>query len=295
MRILLIDMDLPKRRKAYPNLALMKLSAHHKAKGDEVFLNFLLCQPDLTYASCVFSWHWDKRQLPANTIMGGHGTGEQSWLPPEIEHLKPDYSLYPGITFSLGFTSRGCTRHCPFCDVWRTEGHIQAWASVYEFLNPHFNFVVLMDNNIFAAPNWRETFKELITIGKAVDINQGLDIRLLDDEKIHYLKQIKIPTLRFAFDNLNYESEVRRGIEAMVKAGIRSRRIRFYVLVGFADDQTAFERMKMLSSYNVGVYPMIYKGKDGKEPNCKFNWDGKIFWHGNLPNLRKFLRVCGKL
>ena len=116
MRILLADLDISNRRRPFPNLALMKLSAYHKARGDEVFLNFPLCQPDITYASCIFSWH-KPNLIEQSVIAGGSGIDLDTWLPNEVEHIMPDYSLYPNIDFSMGFTSRGCIRDCPFCLV----------------------------------------------------------------------------------------------------------------------------------------------------------------------------------
>jgi len=294
MKVLLTDLDISNRRRPFPNLALMKLSAYHKARGDEVFLNFPLCQPDITYASCVFSWHKPSLIEPS-VIVGGSGIDLDTWLPNEIEHIMPDYSLYQNIDFSMGFTSRGCIRNCPFCLVRRKEGGIKAWASVKEFLNPSLRRLILLDNNLFAAENCEDTLNDLIELQVETDINQGLDIRLLTDKLVDYLKRMKAKKYRFAFDNIAYEKQVRQGIELLLKAGISPRKLAFYVLVGFQNDETAVDRMKLLASYGVDVYPMIYKGQDGKEPAMKSKWDGTIFWHGSRDNIRKFLRVVGRL
>lgn len=290
-----MDLDITRRR-LFPNLALMKLSAYHKVKRDEVFLNFPLCQPDITYASCVFTWHEHKvNELPPNATVGGSGVDLAVELPPEVESIMPDYELYPNIDFSLGFTSRGCPRRCPFCVVPEKEGKIRAVASVYDFWDKRHKKIVILDNNLLAAPNWRETLKELIEIGVEVDFNQGLDIRLVNEDNVGYLKWLRVKQLRFAFDNMASERAVREGVELLVGQGLSSRRLSFYVLVGFNEDDTAIERMKILNSYNVSVYPMIYKDKDGKEPEIKTKWDGNVFWHGGRQNLRKFLRVVGRL
>ncbi len=294
MRISLMDLDISSRRRPFPNLALMKLSAHHKARGDKVFLNFPLCQPDITYASCVFSWH-KPSLIEQSVIVGGSGIDLDAWLPNEIEHIMPDYSLYPNIDFSMGFTSRGCIRNCPFCLVHRKEGGIKAWASVREFLNPSLRRLILLDNNFFAAENCEDTLNDLIELQIETDINQGLDIRLLTDKLADSIKRMKAKIYRFAFDDIAYEKQVRQGIELLLKAGISPRKLAFYVLVGFQNDETAVDRMKLLASYGVDVYPMIYKGQDGKEPTIKSKWDGTIFWHGSRNNIRKFLRVVGRL
>lgn len=299
MKILLLDLDIINKRRAFPNLALMKLSAWHNAHGDSVYLNSPIEGYDKVYCSSVFTWNGnDKKKLatiPPEALKGGSGFHDYGWLPSEIEHTKPDYNLYPNIDSSYGFTSRGCIRHCSFCLVPEKEGQIQAWSSPYEFLDSRFNKITLFDNNILAAPNWKETMTELAKIGVEVDFNQGLDIRLLDDERIYYLKQIRVKEYRFAFDNMNYEQAVKDGIQAMLKVGIGSRKLSFYVLTHLSKDDQAIERIKLLQNYGVNVYPMIYKGADGKEPNWNYGYHEELNFHGARGNLRKFLRLAGRL
>ena len=297
MKILLMDLDVIRRRRPFPNLALMKLSAYHKARGDEVFLNFPLCQPDITYASCVFSWNAKRRaNISDRAIVGGSGIDLKANLPPEVEHIMPDYSLYPSINFSLGFTSRGCIRKCPWCIVPNKEGQIKPWARIYEFWNPQHRKIVLLDNNLLATSNWRLTMDDLIAEGLEVDFNQGLDIRLVNQDNVGYLKRVRAKKIRFAFDDIAYEKAVRSGIKLLLNNGISPRKLSFYVLVGFNKDTAeAIERMRILNSYNVDVFPMIYKGDDGKEPKLVPYLIDTIFWHGGRQNLRKFLRVVGRL
>ena len=259
-------------------------------------MNFPLIQPDITYASCVFTWNGRRRDgLSPDAIIGGSGIDLKAELPPEVEHIMPDYSLYPNVDFSMGFTSRGCIRKCPWCIVPEKEGIIQPWASIYEFWDRQHKKIVLLDNNLLASPNWKDTLIELEKSGIEVDFNQGLDIRLVNEETVNHLKRVRARQLRFAFDNIAYESAVRRGIELLIRAGVPARKLSFYVLVGFGNDDTVMERMKLLNSYNVDVYPMIYKGADGKEPGMNIRWDGTIFWYGPRQNIRKFLRLVGRL
>lgn len=300
MKVLLMDLDIfqqsKRKRHIFPNLALMKLSAFHKSKGDEVYLNFPLNQPDITYASCVFTWNARGRiAVPEEAIIGGSGVNLSSELPPEVEHIMPDYSLYPGIDFSMGFTSRGCIRKCPWCIVPEKEGRIRASASVYEFLDRRLHKIVLLDNNFLASPLWRHTIADLININLEVDFNQGLDIRLVDDETAWCLAQLRTRKLRFAFDDIAYEKAVREGIKALTIQGIPSRRLSFYVLMGFDDDETTIERLAILRSYNVDVYPMAYRGQDGREPERKIIYHGNELWHGPKGNIKKFLRLVGRL
>jgi len=291
----LVDLDVTSKRNPFPNLALMKLSAYHKARGDEVFLNFPLCQPDITYASCVFTWNAKcKERFSSSTFFGGSGIDPKAELPVEVEHTMPDYTLYPKINFSLGFTSRGCIRKCPWCIVPEKEGYIKPWASIYEFWDRRTTKIILMDNNILASPNWKESLNDLIKEKLEVDFNQGLDIRLLDDEKVSLLTKVETKTLRFAFDDLAYERAIRKGLALLLKAGISPRKLSFYMLVGFNQDETAGERAEILKSYNVDIYPMVYKDEAGQEPKL----DPVIFslsgYHGSWNNLRKFQRVISR-
>lgn len=296
MKVVLMDLDVTKRRRPFPNLALMKLSAYHQARGDEVYLNFPLKQPDITYASCVFTWNTKRKaSVPDGAIVGGSGIDLKTRLPAEVEHIMPDYSLYPAVDFSMGFTSRGCIRRCPWCIVPEKEGAIKPAARIYEFWNSRHREIVLLDNNLLASPNWHQTMEDLISERLEVDFNQGLDIRLVNEEKVGYLKRVRTKQLRFAFDDLAYEPALRRGIELMLKQGIRSRKLFFYVLIGYQGDETAIERIKILNSYNVDIFPMIYKCADGKEVTRKLLYHGTEFWHGPRQNINKFLRLVGRL
>lgn len=305
MKVLLMDLDVIEQRRPFPNLALMKLSAYHKAKGDEVLLNFPLDRPDITYASCVFTWNAKGRnKIPPGAIIGGSGIDLKAELPPKVEHIMPDYSLYPRVNFSLGFTSRGCPRKCPWCVVPEKEGDIVPWARIYEFWDRRHQRIKLLDNNLLAAPNWRLIMEDLLAEGLEVDFNQGLDIRLLDEEKAEYLRRLKMREVRFAFDSIGYEKAVRQGVKLLTSCGIRSRKLSFYALIGYDGDTTAIDRMRILHSLNVDVFPMIYVGRDGKisastraslrQISEMIGVEGML-WHGPRNNIRKFLRYIARL
>ncbi len=96
----------------FPSLPLMKLSAYHKKLGDSVSLYLPLEQYDVVYASKVFSFTADidaEYEVRADELRRG-GTGycitvkdgrevfdadKNTPLPREIEHIYPDYGLYP--------------------------------------------------------------------------------------------------------------------------------------------------------------------------------------------------------
>ena len=111
MNVLLVDVD-----SKIPNLALMKISAWHKAQGDNV--GFAIENPDKVYISCVFKKNAGQakgiaRFYPSAEIdIGGSGIDLKKGLPEEIEMIKPDYDLYPS-TYSQDYTTRGCGRKLP--------------------------------------------------------------------------------------------------------------------------------------------------------------------------------------
>lgn len=298
MKVLLMDLDIIKQRRPFPNLALMKLSAYHKTRGDEVFLNFPLKGADITYASCVFTWHRGRvSQVPDGATLGGAGLRLDTVLPPAIDHIMPDYGLYPGVDFSMGFTSRGCPRHCPWCVIPWKEGGIRPAARLYEFWDRRHRRVKLLDNNLLASPNWQTTMEDIVAEDLEVDFNQGLDIRLVNDENVEYLKRVKVKELRFAFDDIAYEKTLREKMKLLLDNGLGSRKLSFYFLYGFpVIEQECIERVKILASYNVGVYPMAYKGADGKEPRRRIlKVDDVPLLHGPRGNIDKFLRLVGRL
>lgn len=296
VKVSLIDLDVSQRRRPFPNLALMKLSAYYKQRGHDVFLNFPLCRPDKTYVSCVFTWnHSNLYQFPPEAMKGGTGFDLKAELPHVVEHIMPDYDLYPNVHFSLGFTSRGCIRKCPWCVVPEKEGAIQSWARIDEFWDRRHHLILLLDNNLLAAPNWRQTLADILTEDLWVDFYQGLDIRLVNEEVVDYLCQLKAKQFRFSFDNIALEAEVIAGVKLLTDAGINSRKLLFYVLYGYGKDRTAVKRMKILQKLNVDIYPMAYRGSDGKGPARVLEQIPPRYFHGPRANINKMLRLKGRL
>mgnify|MGYP001597722940 CR=1 FL=1 len=259
MKIRLINID-----SKIPNLALMKLSAWHKREGDTV--GFGVVCPDRVYASSVFSKsrllrrHFE--QLYPHGVFGGTGWSLENQLPEEVEAICPDYDLY-GIDYSMGFTSRGCIRQCPFCIVPQKEGDIVPVSEIARFLNPRSRRVMLLDNNFLASPTWRERIAETNRLGLKVDFNQGLDIRLLDEEVARALVSIHPPYLRFSWDDIHMEAVVRRGIEVLHQAGYKIQRqsLGFYVLVGFdSSHEEDLYRCNVLHGLNINTHIQVYEG-----------------------------------
>ena len=215
MRIGLIDVD----GHNFPNLALMRISAYHKARGDQVewwwsdFIHY-----DIVYMSKIFSDAYTKdvpEPLNADKVIKG-GTGycislvdgvevfdkaKNEELPPEIEKMFPDYSLYPQFDFAVSMTSRGCPRGCSFCHVAAKEGKCSVKvADVSDFWNGQKEIRIL-DPNITACRYKRNLMRQYIETGAVLDFTQGLDIRLLNDDDLADINKMRLRTLHFAWDN----------------------------------------------------------------------------------------------
>lgn len=203
MKIGLIDVD----GHHYPNLALMKISAYHKSKGDSVEWVLPLDHYDIVYQSKVFDETYspdiDWTPNADKIIKGGTGYGLDNKLPDEIEHIYPDYSLYPDLTkdTAYGFLTRGCPRGCGFCIVAGKEGRRSyKVADLSEFWSGQKK-IVLCDPNILACKDHPDLLQQLIDSKACVDFNQGLDIRLTNERNIALLNKIKVKEIHFAWDN----------------------------------------------------------------------------------------------
>lgn len=203
MRVGLIDVD----GHNFPNLALMKISAWHKAQGDDVEWCFPMDHYDVVYQSKVFDdtyspdidWYPQADKI----IKGGTGYGLDNTLPYEIEHIYPDYSIYPELTknTAYGFLTRGCPRGCKFCIVAGKEGRRSIKvADLSEFWRGQKK-IVLLDPNILACREHPDLLQQLIDSKAYVDINQGLDIRMTNERNIDLINQIKVKEIHFAWDN----------------------------------------------------------------------------------------------
>ena len=284
MRIGLIDVD----SHHYPNLALMKLSAWHKAQGDTVEWWWGWGQYDRVYMSKVF----DETYTPdipeplnaAEIIKGGTGYGLDNKLPDEIEHIYPDYSLYPELTkdTAYGFLTRGCPRGCTFCIVAGKEGRRSIKvADLSEWWNGQKN-IVLMDPNILACPDHMELLGQLADSGAWVDINQGADARLLTEENIAALNRAKIKMIHFARDLMEQSDFVLRGLELYARHGVLDeRKRRVYVLTNYNTSMKEnLYRIYKLRELKFDPYVMIYdKPSAPKEIKRLQRWvNNKFIW-----------------
>jgi len=290
-KILLINVD-----SRIANLALMKLSAHHKAQGDDVSFNNT-DSPDVVYASIIFS----KNKTIANSlrlfypdskiIIGGSGYNLTNKLPDEIEALKPDYDLYPEIDFSLGYSTRGCNRSCGFCIVPEKEGKFTRWHHPSRFYDNNFDKIVFLDNNILLDKTWfYEVCEFCIKRDLKVWFTQGLDIRLLDDKVASKLSKLKtFKGFHFAFDDTKLEPIIRSKCEILKDHGIDIRHlVQFYVYLDSNNQyDDAVYRCRILKELNTNPFVMFnINNKPNKKVNSLRRWANRkwVFWSCDITN-----------
>lgn len=286
MNIGIIDADLLDNGTWHPNIALEKISGYNKEQGHNVILlhNYDNIRDfDIVYLSKVF----DFTKIPIdiskykNIITGGTGLfwTDAPDLPYEIEHHMPDYHLYDeyikkeikrGIKenyykdyydYSIGFASKGCFRKCYFC-VNQKYNHAFRHAPIKEFYDTSRKYIYLWDDNIFAYNKWYEVFDELAEINKPFQFRQGLDIRLMSEDKVKVLKQSKWKgDFIFAFDDIK-DKELIINKLTLWKSYI-SKTTKLYVFCGYNNDINdiinTFERIKILMQFGCLSYIMRHE------------------------------------
>lgn len=276
MKIGLIDVD----GHNFPNIPLMKISAYHKAKGDSVgwYDPMFSGHCDRVYMSKIFSFSPDYEYcIQADEIIkGGSGycitldengkevynKANENKLPPEIEHIYPDYSLYPEETknTAYGFLTRGCPRQCSFCHTSIKDGTIShKVCNLSEFWNGQKN-IVLLDQNILACKDWRELLQQLIDSKAYVEFNGGLDIRLMTEEKARYITQIKQRIIHFAWDRYEDKEKILPKFEMFKRvSGFNERKLVVYTIVNYDTTlEQDLERINTLKELGYWAYVMIY-------------------------------------
>lgn len=300
MKVAIIDADLIGRRKHnFPNLSCMKISGFYKSLGAVVTLKTDydgLADFDKVFIAKVFT----DTPVPKDGFFGNvlnlhnvtfGGTGffydNAPPLPNDIEHHMPDYHLYDnwiaqvdggGTTFkaykdySIGFLTRGCFRHCPFC-VNRRANKVVKHSPLAEFLDNSRPKICLLDDNFFGYEDWKIALQELINTGKPFTFKQGLDVRLLDEPKAQLLFKARYDgDFIFAFDNIEDAPLIIDKLKLI--RSLTKRNVKFYVLCGYDrrgkyDDDfwrqdliNLFRRIEILAQYN--ILPFVMKHSNFK-------------------------------
>lgn len=257
----------------------MKLSAWHKARGDSVewyspWSALTGTHYDRVYKSKVFTFTTDyEHPIYADEVIEG-GTGYHypdggEPLPEEVEHIYPDYSLYPELTgwgkplsqqTSFGFLTRGCPRGCDFCIVKDKEGRRSVKvADLDEFWRGQKN-INLYDPNMFACKDWRDLAEQLIESKALIEFNQGVDIRVMTAEKAEYIKRMRIKMLHFAWDRYEDKDMILPRFKTFREiTGWDRHKMQVYVLANFNTTlEQDLERVYTLRDLGYSPYIMLF-------------------------------------
>lgn len=309
MKIGLIDVD----GHNYPNLPLMKLSAWHKSNGDQVqwydAWDGLVEPYDKVYMSKVFSFSpdYDRPIYSKEIEQGGSGycirvedgreiydTSKEKNLPYEVEHIYPDYSLYPDLTndTAYGFLTRGCPRGCHFCHVATKEGQ-QSYkvADLDEFWRGQKN-IVLNDPNILGSFEHLDLLQQLVDSRALVEFNQGLDVRLITDKNIELIKRIPMKYIHLAYDRIQDKNIVEPKLKAFKEAtGYDHHKVMVYILVNFDTSLEAdLDRIYFCRELDLDPFVMVYD-KAHADPIYKKlqRWVNNDFVFWAVPTFEEYL------
>ena len=243
----------------------MKLSAYHKAAGDTVEWWRPFRRYDIVYKSRVFTDTYSKDEITvrnaARVIKGGTGYGTDNALPYDVEHTRPDYSLYPQFPgTAYGFLSRGCPRNCGFCIVSGKEGRESVkTADLSEFWDGQKE-IKLMDANLLACADHENLIEQLAQSRALVDFTQGLDIRLVNRDNISLLNRVRTKAVHFAWDNPNEDltGHFQRFLDFTTVKSSRNRRVYVLTNYGSTHEQDLY-RVNTLRAMGFDPYVMIYE------------------------------------
>jgi hypothetical protein len=259
----------------------MKISSYHKQQGDDVTLNMPIMPCDKSYASILFENNINKYNadeyggiayVSDRTDCGTLRKNKQARkiLPDDVERCFPDYNLF-GLDYSLGYTFRPCFRKCDFCKVWKSDHPDTNHHSIYDFHNPQFTKICLLNNNTFFDKRWKETFEEIWDAKLTVVDENGYDLRLIDEEKAAALKKTRFEgKIHYAWDLMKNERAVLEGLRIAPKGTV-------YILIGFnTTEEEDIYRFQKVVDYGFDPYIMPYhqnkKEKDFKRFAGLFAW-----------------------
>ena len=204
----------------------------------------------------------------------------------EIDRLPPDYSFADGTyeyyrnNASFAHMTRGCPNHCSFCAVSKLEPEYVDFIPLEHQLDPNKKDLILLDNNVLASKDFAQIINEIKACGfergamygaarRVVDFNQGVDARLLTEEKMELLSQLPIHPLRIAFDHVKLERLYTEKVRLAHRYGLKH--LSNYILFNYGDTpEDLYERLRINVELNAQLglsifsFPMRYIPLDTK-------------------------------
>jgi len=268
-----------------PNIALMRIAAHHRALGDGVVLRhaptIAAVEPEIgdtfdrVYASAVF-----ERTRPVaerllvvrpDAIVGGTGWDLVRTLEDVgITTRAQDYSIYPRFRPSIGFSQRGCRLKCDFCVVPRKEGAARDEQTIADLWRgaSHPREILLLDNDFFGASGWRDRVAELRDGAFKVCFSQGINARMISEQAATAIASLDyrddsfgVKRIYTAWDSREDEKTLFRGLDRLVAAGVKPDHVMVYMLIGYWPGEThadrEYRRMR-LRAWGARPYPMPF-------------------------------------
>lgn len=300
MKVLIFQLD-----GKIPNIALMRIASHHRRLEDHVEFRWtgtperhLGDNPDRVYGSAIFQKSKPSverllREFPG-AIVGGTGVNLEATLESVgIHTLAQDYTLYPKWQQSIGFSQRGCRLKCSFCVVPRKEGSIRQENTIAGIWRgePHPKHLLLLDNDFFGQPAWRDRVREIRDGGFKVSFNQGINARFLTDEAAEAIASVdyraddmKSRRIYTAWDNRKDEERLFSGLTRLVKYGVSPAHIMVYMLIGYWPGETDEDwdyRRRQLRDFGALPYPMPYIRTDATVGFQRFvltHYDRRVSW-----------------
>lgn len=280
MKVLLLQLD-----GKWPNIALMRIAAHHRQRGDDIIFQFagnfkaldrgLFDCFDRTYASLIFSRSRPLaeylRKTNPEAVIGGTGWDVKLKLESiGVFTREKDYSIYPNYADSIGFTQRGCRLKCKHCVVPEKEGSVTVDSAISDIWRGegYPKHLLLLDNDFFGQPDWGTVLNEIRDGDFKVSFNQGINARMLNDETAEAIASVKyyddgFKTRRVytAWDNQRDEHRLFAGLNALVKYGVKPDQIMVYILIGYWPNECATDReyrRARLREFGARPYPMPF-------------------------------------
>lgn len=301
MRVGLVDVDGHNKKtrwgSAFPNLALMKICAYHRAMGDEVMWASPIEHYDILYMSKVFTFSPDVTDCyNADKILrGGTGYDISAKLPPPIDRLQPDYSLYPWIDSrtAYGFLTRGCPNKCKWCIVPLKEGAVVAYMDIDEIAIDGRDHIVLMDNNILASDYGLQQIEKIVDRCLHVDFNQAMDARLVTEDIAQLLAKVKWwPYPRFGCDTHAQIKHCDRAISWLRKYGYNGPVFLYTMIDDFEEsvERVSYYRDRLVAGEK--LYPHVQPYLDFNNPNyVPYKWQQDMARWSGIVSLKKTFPV----